>query len=583
MKNYLLTIISILALSIGAIAQTTVVDFETVQDPRTEPFDLKEYEIAVANPDKTAPNTSDFVGKAVKQIDPDGNKWWGGTNISFGGEIDLTGSDIMTIDCYAEQAGPNDTINFRVEVIDEFSGNPTVAIDGFYTDATDTDVNVWKTISYDLSGLSGSYTKIVIFFNWIGHAQDGDVYYFDNITLPGYTPFGNADVTFNITDKFNNATDVGLFIDGVASTLTQTDNVYSVTESLASYNVTLGASVGVYEIVYTHMANGVEVRDTATLLCGNVEGTQELIQLIIVEEEEDGTATAVNVGTTPPTIDGTIDDVWDNAKTHTLQERSWWGSPTGLYTQWKIMWDIENVYLLYIVEDATLQNTNTTNVYENDCIETFFDMNQSASAGYDADDWQIRSIRGLDTWTGSANVDDTWGADIERAQVETTDPVGYVIEMAIPWTSISGTFLPLDGKEFNYDVCVADVTATLGTRAFREAWTTNIDNAYNNTTLFGTVTLTDATSEFTAIRDVSQIPNLSIYPNPVIDRLNIQASNIIKDVEVYDIMGRQALKMTNIYKGSFVMDVNELDKNAIYIVRLKDIQGNVSSRKITVQ
>ncbi len=179
------------------------------------------------------------------------------------------------------------------------------------------------------------------------------------------------------------------------------------------------------------------------------------------------------------------------------------------------MWDIDNLYLLYVVEDATPYNGNVDAVYQNDCMETFFDMNQSASTPYDADDWQIRTIRGLDTWTGSANVTDTWGADVQRGQSSMADDAGYIIELAIPWTSLSATFLPIIGTKFNYDCSVADVDVGGGTRLYRESWTTAEDIAYMNTRDFGTITLSDLTNENggTAVRDHKTV-NVSVYPNP---------------------------------------------------------------------
>lgn len=589
MKNYLLSILMIFAFTFGAIGQDTLlVDFETVQDLIVDPFDLASYESVVANPDKSGINTSDYVGEAVKINENPADTWgyafWGGINIYFGGDVEFTGTDDkFTIDFYTEDAGVNDTILFKFQLFNRYGGVETIEVDAYYTDANDTDVSTWKTLEFAIpDGTTGSYNQMVMFFGWT-YSNDGDTYYFDNVVAPGYSAYGNTDVTFSITDKFNNATDVKLFIDGTETDLTQTDNVYSATESLASYNVTVGEGTGVYEIVYSHMAGDTEVRDTSTLLVGNSSGTQEVTHLVIVEEEEDGTATAVSVGDAPPTIDGTIDDVWDNAKTHTMQQRSWWGSATGLYSQWKVMWDEDNVYLLYIVEDATLVAVNTTDVYKNDCIETFFDMDQSASEGYDANDWQIRTVRNSDIWSGSANVDDTWAENLDRAQVEMDDNAGYIIEMAIPWTSLSSSFLPLDGSEFNYECVAADVTADGGARTYREAWTSTEDNAYLTTANFGTITLSDETSEFTSVENVMQVPNLSVYPNPVIDRLNIQAGLPIAEVEIYDIMGRKTSFKTDINETSFVMSVDKLDKNAIYIVKITDVKGNVSARKITVQ
>lgn len=585
MKNYLFTFMFIFALFGSAFGQTNLVDFETVNDPWVEPFDLTSYENGVANPNTTGNNTSDFVGKAVKTMtpgDPWGYAFWGGINIYFGGDVDLSASgSVFTIDFYTEDPGVNDTILFKFQLFNRDGSAETVEVDAYYTDANDTEVGVWKTLEFAIPDtVSGNYNKMVIFFGW-NYSNNGDTYYYDNVTAPGFTAYGDTDVTFNITDKFNNTDNIQLFIDGTETTLTQTDNVYSATETLAPYNVTVGQDQGMYEVVYSYEAFGESISDTTNLVVGTTSGTQEVNKLIISEEEEDGTALAIDVDGTAPVIDGEIDAVWDNAKMHGLQQRGWFSPDnTPLYSYFKVMWDISNVYILNYVEDATFHN-GQSDPWTNDNIEIFFDMDQSASEPFDGNDWQIRCIRGLDTWTGSANVDDTWAADVERAQAEMTDSVGYIVEWAIPWTSLSSSFLPLAESEFNFDVIVADNANGTG-RDNVISWNTTADANYYSTEFYGTVTLSDMTDE-TAISDVAPVPGLSLYPNPVADQLYIHAGNPIKEVVVYDVVGRQTNNINNLNSKTVTLNVRDLGSNAIYIVKIVDNQGNVSSKKITVK
>ncbi len=582
MKNYLLTTLFMFALVISAMGQTgdTLVDFETVQDPLVEPFDLTSYENAVENPNQTG-NTSDYVGKAVK----DGDKFWGGINLYFGGNVDLSADeDSIKIDFYTEDAGVNDSILFKFQLFNRYGGVETVEVDVYYSDENDTQVGSWKTLKYAIpDSITGDYNQMVIFFGW-EYANDGDVYYFDNVTVPGYSPYGTTDVTFEITDKFNNAEDVKLFIDGSEATLDQSDNVYTNTSTLESYNVTEGQSQGIYEIVYSHVANGEEIRDTTSLVVGNSTGTQKVTQLIIVEEPEDGTADAINVGDTPPTIDGEIDAIWDSAKTHTMQKRSWWGSPTGLYSMWKVMWDIDNVYLLYMIEDDTPHAHNLdANQWVNDNVETFFDMDQSASNGFDDNDWQIRTIRGSDVWTGSEGVTDTWTEDVQRAQTEMENNEGYIIEMAIPWGSLSGSFVPLDGAEFNYDACATDVTEEGGSRAYRESWATAGDSAYYSTADYGTITLVgeedDDDDDGTGIGQVPEsLKNIKMYPNPAQKHISLENLKDVKTVSISNVLGA-TIKEVAVDDEKMNISVEGLNEG-IYFVIFRDEKGRSNTLKL---
>jgi hypothetical protein len=328
------------------------------------------------------------------------------------------------------------------------------------------------------------------------------------------------------------------------------------------------------------MANGEEIRDTSSLLVGNSTGTQKVTQLIIVEEPEDGTADAINVGDNPPTIDGTVDAVWDSAKTHTLQKRSWWGSPTGLYSMWKVMWDIDNVYLLYIIEDDTPHAHNLeSSVYVNDNVETFFDMDQSASTDFDDNDWQIRTIRGSDIWTGSENVDSTWAEDVERAQAEMEGNAGYIVEMAIPWESLSSSFVPLDGSEFNYDACVSDVTTEGGSRAYRESWTTAGDSAWYSTADYGTITLVESTDTTdTGVKIPETLKNIRLYPNPVKENLSVENLENVASISICNVLGAR-VKEVRVDRNKMNINLEKLSEG-MYFVIFRDQKGNRNTFKI---
>lgn len=581
MKNFLLFTVMNIALVFSAIGQTTLVDFETTS-PYVEPFDIS-YDGTVVNPDASGINTSDSVGKITKISYDWGFASWGGINIPLGGEIQLTGSEQFSVDFYTDAPVPeNDSIFFTLEFKNMFDGTvQQFQSHAYYMETGDTTNNTWKTLNFEIPDtISGAYDHIVIFFGWEG-VPSGNVVYYDNIVAPGFSEYTESTVNFTIRDKFNNATDVSLFINGAEATLTQTDNEYSTSETLSSsYSILDGGEPNYHEIVYSYGAIDSTINDTMNLLAG---ADQEVFKLIIVEEPEDGTADAKNVGDNPPIIDGTVDAVWDSAKTHTMQKRNWWGSPTGLYSMWKIMWDIDNVYLLYMIEDDTPHAHNLQeSVYINDNVETFFDMNQSASNGFDSDDWQIRTIRGSDLWTGSSNVTENWTANVERAQSEMENNAGYIIEMAIPWSSLSSSFLPLEGAEFNYDCVTSDVTQQGGTRAYRESWATAGDSAYFSTADYGTITLvgsddSDDTTD-TGIQVPETLRNVRMYPNPVKENLSLENLEDVQSISIYNVLGASVKKVV-VQEERMDLNVAELSKG-LYFVIFRDEKGNKSSHKL---
>ena len=244
------------------------------------------------------------------------------------------------------------------------------------------------------------------------------------------------------------------------------------------------------------------------------------------------------------------------------------------------MWDIDNVYLLFVVEDATPEGGNEVDLWKNDCVEIFFDMNQSAKTPYDLDDWQIRTVRGKESWSGSSNVDASWGANVSRAQASMAEDKGYHVEMAIPWTYLSSTFLPLAGKEFNYDAAVADVTSPGGTRIFRESWTTDEDIAYFNTAKFGTVTLSDESGP-TSVSSIQEL-SVSVYPNPVSEQMTITSDTRITGYGLHDITGRVVRSANDLNDFNVELNVSDLN-DGIYILKVSDVEGKASVQKIQVK
>lgn len=557
MKNLLLSLFFLAAISLVATGQTTYIDFETHLNPIGYDFGGNSHEFGIDNPNPTG-NASAKVGKITT-----GPETWAGIAMPVGGSITFSPTDtVFTMDVHSDVTG---TVLLKLEN----SANTTqfVEVSAEYTTA-----DAWETLTYNFPDTlePGLYNQLVMFFNF-GTTEE-TVWYFDNVVGPTVAFGSDVTVNMKVDDKLGIAnTSVSLKVEGEDIALNQDGNLWTASKDLTPYTIVDGG--GEYEAI---VLVDDEPIDTTVINVSGGAATMDWNYLILIEEEEDGTANAISVGDTPPVIDGEIDAVWDNAKVHPLQQRDWWGSPTGLYSYYKIMWDIDNVYILNYVDDATFLNSGGE-PYENDNIELFFDMDQSASAGFDANDWQIRCIRGLDTYTGSANVDEAWGEDVTRAQKEYNDSTSYVVEWAIPWTSLSGSFLPLETVEFNFDVVVADVADGVG-RDYIIAWNTNQDINYQNTELYGTITLSGDEVE-TSVSDV-EIPNLTLYPNPVVDQLRIEAANELFSMEVFDMTGRRVTVLSDINSSSVSFNVEGKFEAGLHLVKLTDVKGNISSRMV---
>ena len=72
--------------------------------------------------------------------------------------------------------------------------------------------------------------------------------------------------------------------------------------------------------------------------------------------------------------------------------------------------------------------------------------------------------------------------------------------------------------------------------------------------------------------------NISVYPNPVNDRLYIVTEEEVEDVVVYDIYGRHQ-QLSTVSCQPSVIDVENL-KSGIYFVKINTDKGNIVKRII---
>jgi len=161
------------------------------------------------------------------------------------------------------------------------------------------------------------------------------------------------------------------------------------------------------------------------------------------------------------------------------------------------------------------------------------------------------------------------------------DGAGYTIEMAIPWTSLSALFLPIIGTEFNYDCSVADIASGGGARLYREPWTTNEDIAYMNTSLFGTVTLSDLTSETTSIREHRFAAEVRVFPNPASDMVSIESDGEISGVRILDMTGRTVKYVSSTGGKSATIKVGDLS-DGVYLLSITNDRGIATVKKLRV-
>lgn len=196
----------------------------------------------------------------------------------------------------------------------------------------------------------------------------------------------------------------------------------------------------------------------------------------IAEHQPDTTdANVANAVYGTPVIDGTVDALWtDVPEMQVNRYQLAWQGASGIA---KALWDDQNLYVLVQVSDAQLDKASA-NVWEQDSVEIFVDQNNGKTSFYQDDDGQFR-----------VNFDNESTFNPERiaagfASATKVSGTNYTVEVKIPLTSIT----PANARKLGFDVQIND--AKDGARQSVAAWNDTTGNGYQDTSVYGVLTLT---------------------------------------------------------------------------------------------
>lgn len=176
-----------------------------------------------------------------------------------------------------------------------------------------------------------------------------------------------------------------------------------------------------------------------------------------------------------PSLDGSVDSIWSKAPELKLDTKQMaWSGATGTA---RVLWDDDNLYVLVQVRDDQLNKTNP-NVWEQDSVEVFVDENNGKTSSFQDDDGQYRvNFENLATFNPA---EIAAGFD-SKVSVSGTN---YTVEMKIPFKKVK----PSNNAKIGFDAQIND--AKDGNRISVNAWNDPSGQGYQDTSVFGELTLT---------------------------------------------------------------------------------------------
>lgn len=322
---------------------------------------------------------------------------------------------------------------------------------------------------------------------------------------------GNAGVFTIGTSATSSNITVGYTVSGTAS-----GSDYTSSPSLSG-SVTLTPSAPSASLTITPVDDSnFEGSETLTLtlqsgsgynLGGSTTGT------VSIADNENPPCTGANItqASTVITIDGAVDATWSNAPDVNISNVIL-GSLPGDYTgKYKALWTSSYLYLLVTVGDATRVNDSGSSWWEDDVVEIFLDGDNSKGTSYDGlNDFQL-GFRWNDANinVGGNSKNNTTG--IVKSMVQSG--AGYVLEVAIPWTTIGVT--PVIGNRMGIEVEIDDDDNS-GTRDSQTAAFATGTTAWSSPSVFGTGYITSCT--------VTNVPVTGVSLNPATASINTGAT-----------------------------------------------------------
>lgn len=303
-------------------------------------------------------------------------------------------------------------------------------------------------------------------------------------------------------------------------------------------------------------------------------------------------AQSVTIGraTTAPEIDGYPDDLWEDVVGTPIDKPFRAEQPTIGNSWWKVLFDDDNFYVLVYCDDDNHYPAWVGGVAEHwnyDKPEIYFDVNavlkDKAGAGTaDNGHWQFAEPF-LDGEYGIAKTVAKTGVLNGGTFAYDLDGTGYYYEVQMPYAEMAD----IDGNALDYatikarsaaegigfDVTIIDQDEGVTTDRHRMVWMNDGsgegDESWNNMDGIGIIKLDPASSK------QLKINNMSVYPNPAVDNVTINAD--FNKVVISNILGQQ---IKSVAVKSKTISISDLSKG-VYVIKAYKNDKYVGTAKIT--
>ncbi|MBN2590991.1 MAG: CBM9 family sugar-binding protein, partial [Sedimentisphaerales bacterium] len=191
-----------------------------------------------------------------------------------------------------------------------------------------------------------------------------------------------------------------------------------------------------------------------------------------------------------PVIDGKMDPIWalvgENQIAYDVTAADNKADCSG---SWRAYWDDQYFYVFVDVNDEALSGdaADIGTKYQDDSVEIFFDIGNTKDTTYGDNHFQYRfGYDPANAAKGTIGADHTGNPTTNIVAAWAFTSTGYTVEARVPWANLSAT--PAIDQIMGFEAQINDDDGG-GNRNSQLSWNATANEAYQNPSYFGTVTL----------------------------------------------------------------------------------------------
>lgn len=227
----------------------------------------------------------------------------------------------------------------------------------------------------------------------------------------------------------------------------------------------------------------------------------------------------VRKATSPPLIDGNVDDVWEGRPRYYLNGS--YGGTTNASAWFSLLWDRNYLYLLLNMTDHYSQPQPAS-------VEVFLDCYNDKGGNYSINDFWYTFDRLASKYT------EVYNGATSNNKFKTKDGEGFIFEASFKWSVLK---VPVADTNFYFGMEV-HVTDSAVSPLATLTWKVNSAEVATNNSLMANLRLSADTS-ITQI-SLTSSAEWQIYPNPVSHTLLVRSMSVFGGkYYIHDLYGRQ--------------------------------------------